>query len=65
VLDAVKAEGLPAESTGTRVTANNEEGTLNATRHLIDMGHKGPQMIVGPPAPGPMRRAGSTDSDVL
>src|SRR6266700_206288 len=39
---------LPRHWSGDSVTANNEEGALNATRHLIQMGHSRLAMIVGP-----------------
>jgi DNA-binding LacI/PurR family transcriptional regulator len=44
----VCVDRLPRNWVGDSVTANNEEGALNATRHLIDMSHKRLAMIVGP-----------------
>lgn len=44
----VCVDRLPRNWAGDSVTANNEEGALNATRHLIDMGHKRLATIVGP-----------------
>jgi LacI family transcriptional regulator len=44
----VCVDRLPKNWAGDSVTANNQEGALNATRHLIDMGHKRLAMIVGP-----------------
>jgi DNA-binding LacI/PurR family transcriptional regulator len=44
----VCVDRLPRNWVGDSVTANNEEGALNATRHLIDMDHKRLAMIVGP-----------------
>jgi DNA-binding LacI/PurR family transcriptional regulator len=44
----VCVDRLPREWAGDSVTANNEEGALNATRHLIQMGHTKLAMIVGP-----------------
>jgi DNA-binding LacI/PurR family transcriptional regulator len=44
----VCVDRLPRDWAGDSVTANNEEGALNATRHLIQMGHKRLAMIVGP-----------------
>jgi DNA-binding LacI/PurR family transcriptional regulator len=44
----VCVDRLPRNWSGDSVTANNEEGALNATRHLIQMGHTRLAMIVGP-----------------
>jgi LacI family transcriptional regulator len=44
----VCVDRLPKNWAGDSVTADNEEGALNATRHLIEMGHKRLAMIVGP-----------------
>jgi LacI family transcriptional regulator len=44
----VCVDRLPRNWAGDSVTANNQEGAVNATRHLIDMGHKKLAMIVGP-----------------
>ena len=44
----VCVDRLPRNWAGDSVTANNEEGALAATRHLIQMGHKKLAMIVGP-----------------
>ena len=44
----VCVDRLPKNWAGDSVTANNEEGALNATRHLLDMGHNRLAMIVGP-----------------
>jgi LacI family transcriptional regulator len=44
----VCVDRLPRDWVGASVTANNEEGALNATRHLIQMGHTKLAMIVGP-----------------
>lgn len=44
----VCVDRLPRNWAGDSVTANNEEGSLEATRHLIQMGHKRLAMIVGP-----------------
>lgn len=44
----VCVDRLPKEWAGDSVTANNEEGALNATRHLIQMGHTRLAMIIGP-----------------
>ena len=44
----VCVDRLPRNWAGDSVTANNEEGALEATRHLIQMGHKKLAMIVGP-----------------
>jgi LacI family transcriptional regulator len=44
----VCVDRLPRNWAGDSVTANNEEGALAATRHLIQMGHKRLAMIVGP-----------------
>ena len=44
----VCVDRLPRDWAGDSVTANNEEGALEATRHLIQMGHKKLAMIVGP-----------------
>ena len=47
----VCVDRLPRNWSGDSVTANNEEGALNATRHLIQMGHSRLAMIIGSPAP--------------
>jgi LacI family transcriptional regulator len=44
----VCVDRLPRNWAGDSVTANNEEGALAATRHLIQMGHNRLAMIVGP-----------------
>lgn len=44
----VCVDRLPRNWAGDSVTANNEEGSLEATRHLIQMGHKKLAMIAGP-----------------
>src|SRR5580704_1631901 len=44
----VCVDRLPKDWAGDSVTANNDEGALNATRHLIQMGHTKLAMIVGP-----------------
>src|SRR6266700_2069047 len=44
----VCVDRLPRNWAGDSVTANNEEGALEATRHMIQMGHKKLAMIVGP-----------------
>jgi LacI family transcriptional regulator len=44
----VCVDRLPKSWAGDSVTADNEEGALNATRHLIEMGHKRLATIVGP-----------------
>jgi DNA-binding LacI/PurR family transcriptional regulator len=44
----VCVDRLPRNWAGDSVTANNEEGALEATRHLIQMGHMRLAMIVGP-----------------
>lgn len=44
----VCVDRLPRKWAGDSVTANNEEGALNATRYLLQMGHKTLAMIVGP-----------------
>lgn len=44
----VCVDRLPRKWAGDSVTANNEEGAFNATRHLIEMGHTRLAMIVGP-----------------
>ncbi len=44
----VCVDRLPRNWAGDSVTANNEEGAVNATRHLIQMGHKRLAMIFGP-----------------
>jgi LacI family transcriptional regulator len=44
----VCVDRLPRNWAGDSVTANNEEGALAATRHMIEMGHKRLAMIVGP-----------------
>src|SRR5580693_9956950 len=44
----VCVDRLPKHWNGDSVTANNDEGALNATRHLIQMGHTKLAMIVGP-----------------
>ena len=44
----VCVDRLPRNWAGDSVTANNEEGALEATRHLIQMGHEKLAMIVGP-----------------
>jgi LacI family transcriptional regulator len=44
----VCVDRLPRNWAGDSVTANNEEGSKLATRHLIHLGHKRLAMIVGP-----------------
>lgn len=44
----VCVDRLPKNWSGDSVTANNQEGALDATRHLIQMGHRRLAMIVGP-----------------
>jgi DNA-binding LacI/PurR family transcriptional regulator len=44
----VCVDRLPRKWSGDSVTADNEEGALNATRYLLQMGHKTLAMIVGP-----------------
>lgn len=44
----VCVDRLPRKWSGDSVTADNEEGAFNATRHLIEMGHRRIAMIVGP-----------------
>src|SRR5580692_2274248 len=44
----VCVDRLPKNWGGDSVTADNEAGALNATRHLIQMGHTRLAMIVGP-----------------
>jgi LacI family transcriptional regulator len=44
----VCVDRLPRNWAGDSVTANNQEGALEATRYLIQMGHKKLAMIVGP-----------------
>lgn len=44
----VCVDRLPRNWEGDSVIANNEEGALRATRHLVQMGHKRLAMIVGP-----------------
>jgi DNA-binding LacI/PurR family transcriptional regulator len=44
----VCVDRLPRNWAGDSVTANNEEGAVNATCHLIQMGHNRLAMIVGP-----------------
>ena len=44
----VCVDRLPRNWAGDSVTANNQEGALNATRHLIDIGHRRLAIIVGP-----------------
>jgi len=44
----VCVDRLPRRWAGDSVTANNEEGAFNATRYLLQMGHRALAMIVGP-----------------
>lgn len=44
----VCVDRLPRNWEGDSVTANNEEGALRATGHLVHMGHNRLAMIVGP-----------------
>jgi DNA-binding LacI/PurR family transcriptional regulator len=44
----VCVDRLPRNWAGDSVTADNQEGALEATRHLIQMGHKLLAMIIGP-----------------
>ena len=44
----VCVDRLPRNWAGDSVTANNEEGAMEATRYLIQMGHKRLAMIIGP-----------------
>ncbi len=44
----VCVDRLPRNWAGDSVTVNNEEGAMEATRYLIQMGHKRLAMIVGP-----------------
>ena len=44
----VCVDRLPRKWVGDSVTANNKDGAVQATRHLIAMGHRRIAMIVGP-----------------
>jgi DNA-binding LacI/PurR family transcriptional regulator len=44
----VCVDRLPRRWGGDSVTVNNEEGAANATRHLLEIGHRRLAMIIGP-----------------